>query len=245
MFNDNFLGNKLYELRKKANLSQEDFAEKLNVSRQAVSKWECGDALPDTENLIKISKLYGVSLDELVGNINPNQVQNDQPNQDDSPQKNNEASPKSEHKSEIQIDEVGVHISRENEIHINDDVHFDDVDTNIIVHIETSQTPQEKKITLRLLEYLPYPILITIAYLLWGFLWNGWAVGWTLYMTIPVYYSVLECIKKKKASHFAYPVLVAFIYLFMGMQWSYWHPHWISFLSIPIYYAITSAIEKP
>lgn len=62
------LGVTLQELRKKNGLSQEELADKLGVSRQAVSKWERGEALPDIENLIAIAKLYGVSLDDLVGN---------------------------------------------------------------------------------------------------------------------------------------------------------------------------------
>ncbi|MBO5980927.1 MAG: helix-turn-helix transcriptional regulator, partial [Clostridia bacterium] len=65
------LGNKLYELRKQAGLSQEAFAEKLGVSRQAVSKWECGASLPDTDNLITIANLYNISLDELIGRPAP------------------------------------------------------------------------------------------------------------------------------------------------------------------------------
>lgn len=63
------LGVTLQELRKKNGLSQEELADKLGVSRQAVSKWERGEALPDIENLIALAKLYGVSLDDLVGNI--------------------------------------------------------------------------------------------------------------------------------------------------------------------------------
>ena len=61
------LANKLTELRKKHNLSQEELADKLNVSRQAISKWERAEASPDTDNLIELAKLYEVSLDELVG----------------------------------------------------------------------------------------------------------------------------------------------------------------------------------
>ena len=57
------LAQRLYEMRKAHNLSQEELADKLNVSRQAVSKWECGDSSPDTDNLIALSKLYDVSLD--------------------------------------------------------------------------------------------------------------------------------------------------------------------------------------
>lgn len=60
------IANRLYELRKKNNLSQEELAEKLGVSRQAVSKWERSEASPDTDNLIALAKIYGLSLDELI-----------------------------------------------------------------------------------------------------------------------------------------------------------------------------------
>ena len=58
--------NKLYELRKQKGFSQEELANRLNVSRQTVSKWEVGDSTPDMEKLIAISDLFGISLDELV-----------------------------------------------------------------------------------------------------------------------------------------------------------------------------------
>lgn len=56
----------LKALRKNAKLTQEDVAEKLNVSRQSVAKWELGESLPDIENCILLAKLYNVSLDDLV-----------------------------------------------------------------------------------------------------------------------------------------------------------------------------------
>lgn len=58
--------NKLYQLRKQNGLSQEELANRLNVSRQTVSKWEIGDSKPDMEKLIAIHDLFGISLDELV-----------------------------------------------------------------------------------------------------------------------------------------------------------------------------------
>ena len=62
---------KLQRIRKENNITQEMLADKLNVSRQAVSKWESGVAYPDTEKLIQISKIFNVSLDELINdNIN-------------------------------------------------------------------------------------------------------------------------------------------------------------------------------
>ena len=61
MTNAQILAEKLYVLRKQSGISQEELADKLGVSRQAVSKWERGEAMPDTENLIAISKLYKTS----------------------------------------------------------------------------------------------------------------------------------------------------------------------------------------
>ena len=60
------IADKLIELRKKNGLSQEQLAEKLGLSRQAVSKWERAEASPDTDNLICLSKIYNISLDELL-----------------------------------------------------------------------------------------------------------------------------------------------------------------------------------
>jgi len=57
---------KLQKIRKENNITQEGLADRLNVSRQAVSKWESGIAYPDTEKLIQISKIFNVSLDELI-----------------------------------------------------------------------------------------------------------------------------------------------------------------------------------
>ena len=60
------LSEKLYKLRKNSGLSQEQLAEQLNVSRQAISKWESGTAVPESEKLINISNYFGVSVDYLL-----------------------------------------------------------------------------------------------------------------------------------------------------------------------------------
>jgi len=61
-FKDNFT-----DLRKKAGLSQNDVAEKLFVTRQAVSRWERGETVPEIETLQGLSKLFGVSINDLLG----------------------------------------------------------------------------------------------------------------------------------------------------------------------------------
>ena len=57
---------RLVQLRKENGLSQEALASKLGVSRQAISKWERAEASPDTDNLIALAEIYGITLDALL-----------------------------------------------------------------------------------------------------------------------------------------------------------------------------------
>ncbi len=65
------LGEKIIDLRKKRGLSQEDLAITLGVSRQAVSKWETGDATPDTDKVIALAEYFDVTTDWLLRDIEP------------------------------------------------------------------------------------------------------------------------------------------------------------------------------
>ena len=62
------LGKKILELRKKENLSQEQLAEKMNVTRQTISKWELNETTPDIKQAKELSRLFKISLDELTEN---------------------------------------------------------------------------------------------------------------------------------------------------------------------------------
>ncbi len=61
------LGRKIQELRRGQGLSQERLAEQMAVSRQAISKWESGAAIPEVDKLIQLARLFGVTVDELLG----------------------------------------------------------------------------------------------------------------------------------------------------------------------------------
>jgi len=63
------IGKKLYELRKQKGLSQEEVADKLNVSRQTVSKWETDQSMPDFDKIVPICELYSITADELLMGI--------------------------------------------------------------------------------------------------------------------------------------------------------------------------------
>ena len=248
MTNAEILGNRLFELRKKSGMSQEEFADKLNVSRQAVSKWERGEALPDTDNLISIAKLYNVSLDELVGLTIASE--NEQLREE-----NVEENSSNENEVKNNLDEGGIFVDASDDkdrviidISGNGDVDVDNLaeeyEEEERYYSYNDEPADGKRKILRFLHHIPYPIVITIAYLLWGFLADGWDVGWTLYITIPLYYTILDCFRTKKVSHFCYPVFIAFIYFFIGMQWDLWHPYWILFITIPVFYVIAGAIDK-
>ncbi|MFS2173444.1 helix-turn-helix domain-containing protein [Priestia megaterium] len=60
------LGEQLQKLREQKNMSREELAQEMNVSRQAVYKWENNKGYPDIENLMKLSNLYNITLDELI-----------------------------------------------------------------------------------------------------------------------------------------------------------------------------------
>ena len=71
MFNTQTFGLKLAQLRKNTDMTQSDLGERLNVTRQAVSKYETGDSFPDVTILVTMAELFGVSVDELIGAGSP------------------------------------------------------------------------------------------------------------------------------------------------------------------------------
>ena len=72
------LSDKIYYLRKKAGMSQEELAEAVGVSRQAVSKWETGESSPDINKLLALSKTFEVTTDWLLSDEDPNEEKNEE-----------------------------------------------------------------------------------------------------------------------------------------------------------------------
>ena len=150
------IANRLFELRKKNSLSQEDLAEKIGVSRQAVSKWERAEASPDTDNLILLAKLYDVSLDELLSTEEP-----------------------VERRSETADERA------ENEKKDRYEERFEE------------EEESEESFWMR----FPYPLFVTIIYLCLGFAFDIWHPAWILFISIPIYYSVVghKCRRSRHA----------------------------------------------
>ena len=277
--------NRLYELRKKNNLSQEELAEKLGVSRQAVSKWERSEASPDTDNLIALAKIYGLSLDELIYGKKEEKKEETQEEPKDETKEEKTEDEKlfvdiNDGENKVKIGPKGIFVEGEdgekvkisfNGIKIeniksdgsdyddyddkdDEDDDDDEVDDELYETVFEEIKNAEKGNTVHVkvsrptkfwLE-VPYPIICAIAYLIFGFynIYGGWALSWVIFVTIPIYYSFVEAIYKRRFSEFAYPVLTAFVYLVLGLYFGNWHPSWIIFLTIPVYGAIASALDK-
>ncbi len=240
------IANRLVQLRKAQGLSQEELAEKLGISRQAVSKWERAEASPDTDNLILLARLYGVSLDDLLSTENPI------PEPEDSGPENTDI-PKG---TTVNIGFHGIHVvDGEDEVHIGGG-------HGVYVHDKGGNTVEVRngRATVNGKEYdygdycrksfahdFPFALLTLLLFFVWGFWGPRWGIGgfgyaWLLFLTIPLYHSLVSAITHRNPLHFAYPVLVVLVFLCLGMYTGLWHPGWILFLTVPFYYSLAGAL---
>ncbi len=205
------IANRLVELRKKNGLSQEELAEKLGLSRQAVSKWERAESSPDTDNLICLAKLYNVSLDDLLNT--------DQSIEDIS---------RDVKEKQLSDEELGKEIERriENKVKGKYD-HLSEKDRKRAKAFDIV----DSTITGVLF------IAAAIVYFVLSYKDNTqWSKLWIIFMAPIVISSILTCIKKRRFAPFAFPVFAAMVFFYIGMYYSTWHPTWVIFLTVPIYY---------
>lgn len=243
------MADKLVALRKAAGLSQDEVANRIGVSRQAVSKWERAEAAPDTDNLIALANLYNVSVDELLCIDQKNQTNTDT---QDNPyvevklpfikvkvrDNNKHGSPDVE--TEFN-DTNNWFSSKADDFYDNDNDNDNDNDRNTTSgNFTYVWDPTKDKLWLQ----FPYPILATVAYLVMGFVWNLWHPGWIVFLTIPVYYWLANAITKRRFPSLSISFAITLIYLVMGFVWNLWHPYWIIFIAIPIFEFIAKAIKN-
>ena len=243
---------RLLEYRKANGYSQEELAEKIGVSRQAISKWERSESSPDTDNLIALSNLYGVTIDELIhGNDKPKKAESVSNNSNAENVENNGSSAENKKSDNVHIGWDGIHIESKNgdNVHVgggygvhvesgNEDwKHFYDKDKE---NIKKAAMPRRNPQLHALI-----PLTILLVYLIMGFIFpRSWAVGWILFLLIPIIETAITAFRTKNPMRFAYPVLAAAIFLFEGMVFHVWHPTWIIFLTIPIYYLVCDAFRR-
>lgn len=249
------IANRLYAYRKQHHFSQEELAEQLGVSLQTVSAWEDATASPDAENLLSLAALYGVTVDQLLHeNSAPAEAaeETEEAEKKDTVSFKNGIHVHSKEGDTVDIGLTGVHV------HSPKDGTRVDVGCGGVQIEENGETKSytaedakkyfcEKPDSVKSsFEKFPYPIVCVIAYIVFGFLniCGGWAFGWLVFLTIPLYYSLISAVSKRNPAHFAYPVLVTMVYIYLGAWYCLWHPMWILYLTIPVYYWLANLIKK-
>lgn len=376
------IAERLAARRKEAGLSQEGLAEKLGVSRQAVSKWERSESSPDTDNLISLAKLYGVSLDDLLyvdGAIEEDiefeaadraaareaaeaaSAQNataapqtpnwtsagsapaPEPPTDSAQTADASAAGSGESFSNPDSVRVGlggvhvrdgddyVHVSWRDGVHVKDSKKGDEVHVGWNgIHVNEGGKKRWKKdgdgdswfaagddegntvgwtgkgveingehfdswedahdhygyggwrkpcgYTVRGERFdtideakakygdevgksipvrkhykvsswlkFPFPLVVIIAYLLFGFTSNDWGIGLFMFFTIPVYYMIGHTIQSGRIAHFiggVYPIAAVAWFLYMAFVMNAAHPAWVVFLTIPVVEWLIHAISR-
>lgn len=245
------IANRLLKLRKENGLSQEELAEKLGISRQAVSKWERAEASPDTDNLICLAKLYGVSLDELLSSEEKIEDIVEEQVKETEEYAYEQKNEKNKKKTSFSMGNDGIHIIDGNEeVHIDSSgIHITENNNKFTVNSQNFKEMHRKyrhDNGLITVCKAVIPLLIIIAFLILGFTVSwGWNKGWIIFLGIPVLESIFSAITHKRITRFAFPVLVVGIFLVLGytLPWG-WHPGWIVFLTIPVFYSVFAPIDE-
>lgn len=216
------IANRLQKLRKENGYSQEELADKLGISRQAVSKWERAESSPDTDNLIILARLYNMSLDELLYDNESSEEIRDRTKDQEENKKNDTISLTDDEGQTVEIKDGHLKF-------INPDGTEEKVN-------------KKRKAIVSAIDGLIF-CAILVGYFLWSFLANAWYVSWVLWVLMPALMSIVEAIETKQISKFIYPCLVAAIYLYIGMEFKLWHPFWFLFITIPVFYIFANLLD--
>lgn len=199
-------GEYLKKLRTENNLSQEKLGEKLGLSRQSISKWEQGNAVPDIENIMKLAKLYNVSVDSILNGEEDKKEETAK--QEDTPEKSIEPS--------AYIPEEEVSQKKKQKVH-HSWVFYSYPVLMAILYTILGVLFSPKGWYMGWIVFLTiplfytgvlaynkkkpvifcYPVLMLIIYLLGGFFLKLWHPLWIIFLTIPIFY-IITARKKNK-----------------------------------------------
>ncbi len=254
------IANRLVNLRKEKGLSQEQLAEKIGVSRQAVSKWERSEASPDTDNIILLARLYNISLDELLRTEDeiPKAEETEEEEiteqheealetvgQDASAEQSGEAESTPPESSELPPPKEAAKTAgrsfmkawREIKLHVGIDG----------IYIEDDELDGEEYRRRNWESSLFSVIILWIVTLICAFRFIANPTRaldvLPLYLAVPLFCSLRTAIRDCNPSRFAYPVLTLFLFIFAWAagEWQY---SWLFWLTVPIYYWICRIIRK-
>lgn len=284
------IAKRLADRRRAAGFTQEELAEKLGVSRQAVSKWECSESSPDTDNLISLARLYDVSLDDLLytdverdgvdaaggqgvgeegGAEEPDAADRADTHADDGADDGDadartnaatdDAAESREGDGTTHIGLDGIHVEDGKDyVHINwrdgvnvidgkkgdhvhvgwDGIHINDREFDNLADANAYMgTGKKGSSFLRAWNRFPFPLVVLIAYILVGLVYEAWGYGLFLIAAIPVYYALGGLFGAKRIAAFfctLYVVGAICWFCYMAFVCNQPHPAWVVFLTIPL-----------
>lgn len=189
---------RLIELRKAHGFSQEALSEKLGVSRQAISKWERGESSPDTDNLIALSQIYAITLDDILNPSkeikNPFEPKEEKVNQENKKTSLYKQRGKALFKFPFPIIITAIYIVFNLCLHHWHPSWLIFMLIPIYYHYAGACFTKTKKAYLLA---LPIPEIIVTIYLMLGFFFSAWGIGAVLFLIIPIYYWIVALYKKK------------------------------------------------
>lgn len=197
--------NRLQQLRKMNGYSQDVLAEKLGVSRQSISKWERAEASPDTDNLIALAQVYGLSLDELLDTSKDVVKISTSKNKKDYGSKLKSLLSKANDfglypnaaramfKFPFPVLLIIIYIAFSFVTKMWHPLWIMFLTIPVYYRIAIALKAQNKK-ALALL--LPFPEIMLIAFLILGLCFGLWN-SWILFLFIPIYYWLAACVKSK------------------------------------------------
>lgn len=237
------MAQRLVDRRKAAGLSQEALAAQLGVCRQAVSKWERSESSPDTDNLIALAALYGVSLDELLygeaaGDGNGNTEASDEAEETENSTDNARCSDKPlvdislargihvidpDKGEEVHVGWNGIHVTNERkgeEVHVGPDgVHVDTLEDDG----HSAHTNDDGTVTID------------------GETFSSWKEA---HDKLDHHGKHFHTKVGRAWNKFPFPALVALAYLVLGIAYGTWGMGLFLVFLIPVYYAIGDFIDR-
>lgn len=238
------LGERLSQFRKKWNLSQDELAQQLNVSRQSISNWESDQAMPSIDYIKDLSKIYNVSIDDL---LNLNKDIESCYNKEDNDFK----------KDRVHVGKDGIFIQdEEDDISItwSDGIKINSNGNNFCYDNKTGDFVKKCKPLNKKSKYhksvadaiFSTSLLITlIIYIILGsFVEGAWGSLWPIIFLGFIPSEIYKTFALKNVYYFPIIFISLFIYLFLGSYLSFWHPYRVILFLIPIYYSFVSSIRR-
>ncbi|SJZ94189.1 helix-turn-helix transcriptional regulator [Anaerorhabdus furcosa] len=246
------IANRLVELRKQRGLSQEDLAQELGISRQAVSKWERAESSPDTDNLILLARLYGVSLDDML-KTDEEIPMPEEPKEEQKEEENTESF------DEDKTDKGHVHIGWDG-IHVKDGDEQVDISWNGI-HVKSKKKDEVKLdgdgIHVKSGDKESFKATRDGVYVNGKYKGKHWK--WDEDLEDMIHDEVEGSIfcdddDDYEFNHKFYPrtfldyipygVIVFLVFLYLGVFEGMWHPAWILLFTIPIYSSFAKTVRR-